>query len=81
MSARWRQSACRALLGDSSWSRRNGGIELPDKPDILVIAILLHLDGSLVLESFSDVEAAYLIGEFDARTDFMFRFPDVPSGA
>jgi hypothetical protein len=68
-------------LGDNSWSRRNGSIELPDKPDTLVMAILLHLDGSLGLESFSDFETACLIGAFDARTDFIIRFPDVPSGA
>jgi hypothetical protein len=72
MSARWRQSACRALLGDSSWSRRNGSIELPDKPDTLVMAILLHLDGSLVLASFSDFETACLI-----RGDDLPGFPRV----
>jgi hypothetical protein len=68
-------------LGDNSWSRRNGSIELPDKPDTLVMAILLHLDGSLGLESFSDFETACLIGAFDARTDFISHYMGPISGA
>jgi hypothetical protein len=72
MSPRWRPLACRAWLGDSSWSRRNGSLGLPDKPDTLVMAILLHIDGSLVLASFSDVETACL-----HRCDDLPGFPRV----
>jgi hypothetical protein len=72
---------CSGLLGDSSWSRYNCSIARPDKPDKVVTAMLLHLDGPLVLEPFSDFEEACIIGGFDARTDFIFRLPDAPSAA
>jgi hypothetical protein len=48
------------LLSENSWSRHNCNIELRGKLDKLITAILLHLDGSLVLKSFSDCEEVCL---------------------
>ena len=68
-----------ALLSDSSWSRHNCNIELRGKPDKFVTAMLLHLDSSLVLKSFSDWEEVCLSGASDADAHVIFRLPDVPS--